>query len=257
MNAQVQGTLVAVAGIGAAQLAASGAYLDYLKPGMRVPLLAAGMTMLVLGTLTVVRALVIRDRRGSAGPERHDDQGDHAGHGEHAPRVAWLLVLPLLALVLVDPPALGADAARRDTASATPAPAAGHRFGELPAPRDGAVNLSTGDFLARAYHDEDESLAGVRVRLTGFVVHDHEVPDGYLLTRFAMVCCAGDALPLQITVRGLDGPPPPEDTWLEVVGEWIPPAAPPAAPAATGAVRGAAAELVSQSEIPAPTYPYE
>jgi uncharacterized repeat protein (TIGR03943 family) len=93
----------------------------------------------------------------------------------------------------------------------------------------------------------------VSVRLTGFVVRDPDIPDGYTLTRFVMACCAGDALPMQVTVRGLDGPPPADDTWVEVVGEWIPPDDPPA----RGAERGAAIELETQTEITAPTYPYE
>jgi uncharacterized repeat protein (TIGR03943 family) len=247
VNAKAQGALVACVGLASAYLAASGAYLAYLKPAMRIPLLAAGMVMLVLGTLTLLRAIVVGDE-----PEAHTEGHGH-GHGHGGPQVAWLLALPLLALVLVDPPALGADAARRDTAGAAAEPAAGDRFDPLPPPTDGAVTLKLGDFVTRAYYDEARSLAGVPVRLTGFVVRDPDVPDGYQLTRFVMACCAGDAFPMQVTVRGLDSAPPADDTWVEVVGEWIPPED----PTARGAESGAAIELSLQAEIPEPTYPYE
>jgi uncharacterized repeat protein (TIGR03943 family) len=251
MNAKVQGVLVASVGLVAAYLAASGAYLAYLKTTMRIPLLAAGMLMLVLGTVTLVRAIVVGTE---PDPDSHADAPGHDhGHGRDGPAVAWLLALPLLALVLIDPPALGADAARRDAAGAVAEPAAGSRLGPLPPPRDGAVTVKLADFVTRAYYDQTESLAGVPVRLTGFVVRDPDAADGYQLTRFVMACCAGDALPMQVTVRGLDGPPPVDDTWVEVVGEWIPPDDPTAA----GTERGAAIELRSQTEIPEPTYPYE
>lgn len=37
-----------------------------------------------------------------------------------------------------------------------------------------------------------------------------------------MACCAGDAIPFPVIVRGL--PSPPADAWVQVVGTWRPPA---------------------------------
>jgi uncharacterized repeat protein (TIGR03943 family) len=253
---RLQGTLVLATGGVATYLAVSGRFLDYLKPGMHLPLLGAGSTMLVLGALTLVRARNHTPGQLPADPapaipgdhdHAHTDHGDH-----HGPSVAWLLLLPLLALVLVRPPALGADAARRDSSERLPAPT-DRGFDPLPPARDGAVDLTLTEFMTRSYYDERESLAGAAVRLTGFVVGDADLTDGYRLTRFRMSCCAADAFPIRITVRGLDGPPPSDDTWVEVVGQWVPPSD----PDASGADRGAALTITAQTPIPAPADSYE
>jgi uncharacterized repeat protein (TIGR03943 family) len=266
VNGPTQGVLLAGTGTVVARLAATGAYLNYLKEGMRFPLLAAGLAMVALGTLTLVRALVPDDEipddaapdDAAPGdpPDREDHPGGHVHHDHHAhggPRVAWLLVLPLLGLLLIVPGPLGADAARRDTTAAAPPRAEWSRFAPLAAPRDGAVDLPLGVFLSRAYYDDDDSLGGVPVRLTGFVVADPAIPDGYRLTRYLLTCCAADAMPLQVVVQGLGSPPPADDTWLEVVGTWVPPAD----PTAEGVDRGAVLAVTSQVEIPPPANPYE
>jgi uncharacterized repeat protein (TIGR03943 family) len=247
VNTKTQGALVAMAGAVVVRLAVSGQYLDYLKTTMRLPLAAAGVVLIVLGSATLLRAVF-----DTGGPE-HADGTDHGDHGDHhrGPPIAWLLVLPLLAVVLVAPPPLGADAARRDTAASLPPPRSS--FPALPPPRDGAVNLPLNAFLSRAYYDHSDSLAGVTLRLTGFVVSDPALPDGYHLTRFQMVCCAADAIPIKITVRGLDAPAPADDTWVEVTGQW----APPADPNAIGVNRGAIVDATSHTEIPPPANPYE
>ena len=41
----------------------------------------------------------------------HGGAGHDDGHGHHEPRVGWLLILPVLGLLLVAPPALGAFSA--------------------------------------------------------------------------------------------------------------------------------------------------
>jgi uncharacterized repeat protein (TIGR03943 family) len=218
------------------------------------------LTMLVLGALTLVGArgrshgrLPVPRASGMPGHHGHSDPGDHSHGGHHrGPSVAWLLLLPLLAVVLVRPPALGADAARRDSSERMPAPV-DRGFDPLPPARDGAVDLTLLEFMSRSYYDERESLAGATVRLTGFVVGDPTLSDGYRLARFRMSCCAADAFPIRITVRGLDGPPPSDNTWVEVVGQWIPPSD----PDARGAARGAALAVTTQTLIPAPANPYE
>lgn len=258
MSTRVEGLLVAAVGATAVLLVVSGRFMDYLKPGMRWPLLAAGSAMVLLGVLTITRA-----HRGEvhAGPERDPAAvpGDHGEPGEHGHdhdhgrrRVAWLLALPLVALTLVQPPALGADAARREAEVPPPAPRA-RGFDPLPAPRDGAVDLTLIDFLTRSYHDRAESLAGVEVRLVGFVLRDPAVPDGYQLTRFRMACCAADAFAVGVNVRGLDAPLPADDTWLEVTGRWIPPED----PGARGVDRGAELTVTGQTPVPPPADPYE
>jgi uncharacterized membrane protein YcgQ (UPF0703/DUF1980 family) len=54
------------------------------------------------------------------------------------------------------------------------------------------------------------------------VVHDDAVPDGFVLTRFQIACCAADAVAIKVAVPD---PPtdPADDQWVEVVGRLVPP----------------------------------
>jgi len=100
------------------------------------------------------------------------------------------------------------------------------RCDPLAAPVRGAVPMSMAEFVTRAERDPAQSLAGVRVRLVGFVAPSQGKEGGYRLTRFVIFCCAADAEALQAVVRG-DSTPRARDQWLEVEGTWM--ARPPAA----------------------------
>lgn len=193
--------LLAVAAI-SIRLGVTDAGLAYIKPSLQPWLVAAGGCVAVLGIHGLRRAY-------------QRTSGD-AGHS-HAPAVAWMLAVPLLTLLLVAPPALGSFAAARQ-GSAPPSAIAG-AIAELPAPRDGAVDLALREYVLRATFDASESLDGVPVRLIGFVTPS-ENGDGYLLTRFVVNCCAADATAISIQVIGDDIREP--DTWLEIVGSWRP-----------------------------------
>jgi uncharacterized repeat protein (TIGR03943 family) len=208
-----QAAILFLVGAMALYLGGSDAALAYVKAGLQPLLLASGA---ILVGLAMVAAL------------RHGrDQDEHQPHG---PRVAWLLTLPPLALVLIAPPALGAFAASRQavrpplTVQASPAePAAASAdsslFPPLLPPSDGAaVPLTLAEYMVRDY-EAPHTLAGVRIRLVGFVTPQEPGRDGYLLTRFAINCCAADALAIKVAVQG-DPVPRAPDTWLEVEGRW-------------------------------------
>jgi len=81
--------------------------------------------------------------------------------------------------------------------------------------------MTMAEFVTRAVRDPNQSLAGVRVRLTGFAA-PAEAKDGtWRLTRFVIFCCAADAEALQAVVAG-DPTPRARDQWLEVEGTWVP-----------------------------------
>jgi uncharacterized repeat protein (TIGR03943 family) len=194
-------------------LGRSDAALAYVKAGLQPWLLISGAVLVGLG-------LVV--------PARHGR--DQHGQQVHGPRVAWLLALPVLALVLITPPALGSFAASRQSIQPPPtiqvkstgeAAASGSSslFAPLIPPGDGtAVPMSLAEYLARDYQ-EPHTLAGVRVRLLGFVTPQHRGRDGYLLTRFVISCCAADATALRVAIHG-DVVARAPDTWLEVEGSW-------------------------------------
>jgi uncharacterized repeat protein (TIGR03943 family) len=210
---QTRSLLLVVLGATAVWLWWSGEALNYVRPGLAPFLLAGGVVVGLLGLLPPL---------GLLGQETA--QADRQGGHHHRARVGWLLLVPVLVVMVVQPAALGSYA----VAGRSVAPGGGHEggFDPLAAPVRGAVPMSMAEFVTRAVRDPDQSLAGVRVRLVGFVAPSEGQQGGYRLTRFVIFCCAADAEALQAVVRG-DPTPRARDQWLEVEGTWQP--RPPAA----------------------------
>lgn len=166
--------------------------------------------MVALGAVAILRDIRAHARQ-PAGLEANT-----AHHGHHHPaRSAWLLLLPVLAVFLVAPPALGADSVARTEARA-PAPASA---AFPPLPGGAVVPLSLTEFVTRAGWDSGGSLNGKTVQLTGFVTHAH---GSILLARMVITCCAADAYPLTVRLTGPATPAYPDDTWLRVTGQAVP-----------------------------------
>jgi uncharacterized repeat protein (TIGR03943 family) len=203
---QTRSVLLAVLGGTAVWLWWSGEALNYVRPGL-VPLLgASGAVLLGLGLLPPMGLL---GRHTAGHPDGH--------HSHHRARVGWLLLVPVLVVMLIQPAALGSYA----VSSRSVVPGGGDgEFPPLGAPVRGAVPMSMAEFVTRAVRDPGQSLAGVRVRLVGFVA-PADGGGGYRLTRFVIFCCAADAEALQAVVRG-DPIPRARDQWLEVDGTWQP-----------------------------------
>jgi uncharacterized repeat protein (TIGR03943 family) len=203
---QTRSVLLVVLGATAVWLWSSGDALNYVRPGLAPFLLASGVAVLLLGLLPPLGLL----GRQTAAPA-----DGHRGHHRKA-RVGWLLLVPVLVVMLVQPAALGSYA----VSSRSAVPGGGGTFPPLAAPVRGAVPMSMAEFVSRAVRDPGQSLAGVRVRLVGFVAPSDR-GDGYRLTRFVIFCCAADAEALQAVVHG-DPAPRTRDQWLEVEGTWLP-----------------------------------
>jgi uncharacterized repeat protein (TIGR03943 family) len=272
MDDRTQGALLLAVGGICLRLGLTDAALAYVKTSLQPPLVATGVVLLVLGVGSLVRAF--------RGPAHDDDPAvtddlattEHAAvHGivpefdteasavdtvaeaahdhAHGPAVAWLLVLPLLALLLVAPPPLGAFAAGRQ--SSRPPTTTQTTYPPLPAMEAGAVPLAMTEFVFRALYDPDRSLEGAPIRLTGFVT-PHEDGEGFLLTRFTLNCCAADAN--AVSVQVLNGGLHEADTWLEVVGTWEPR---PGVEPGTTSLEPPLLRAQSVQTIPAPSQPYE
>jgi uncharacterized repeat protein (TIGR03943 family) len=211
---QTRSVLLVVLGATAVWLWWSGQALNYVRPGLVTWLGVGGVVVGLLGLLPPL---------GLLGQETA--QADRHGGHHHRGRVGWLLLVPVLVVMLVQPAALGSYA----VASRSVVPGGGDGgFDPLAAPVRGAVPMSMAEFVTRAVRDPGQSLSGVRVRLTGFVAPAERADGdgGYRLTRFVIFCCAADAEALQAVVRG-DATPRARDQWLEVEGTWQ--ARPPAA----------------------------
>ena len=204
---QTRSLLLVVLGATAVWLWWSGDALNYVRPGLAPYLLASGVIVLLLGLLPPLGLL-------------GDQAAGHPGHGGHRHQrawVGWLLLVPVLVVMVVQPTALGSYA----VSSRSTVPGGGGGFQPLAPPVRGAVPMSMAEFVTRAERDPGRSLAGVRVRLVGFVAPGQGEEGSYRLTRFVIFCCAADAEALQAVVRG-DPTPRARDQWLEVEGTWLP-----------------------------------
>jgi uncharacterized repeat protein (TIGR03943 family) len=267
MDDRTQGALLLAVGGICLRLGLTDAALAYVKSGLQIPLTLTGIALLVLGVGAIMRAfrgdgekasvatgdLATTDHAAlhgyvseySSEESLAEEAHDHA----HGPGVAWLLVLPLLALLLIAPPPLGAFAAGRQ--SARPPVTTQTSYPPLPAVEEGAVPLTMTEYVFRALYDADRSLEGAKIRLSGFVTPTEE-PGTYLLTRFTMNCCAADATAVSVEILG-DGARP-ADSWLEVEGAWEPrPGVEPGTPTTEPPLLRAS----SVRPIEAPVQPYE
>ncbi|MET8153687.1 TIGR03943 family putative permease subunit [Actinoplanes sp. NPDC049668] len=203
MNRQAQAVIMLLFGGAILKASLSDLYLRYVKEGLRPFLIGAGILLVAAAVLTLWYELTGRTGQ-------HDD-----GHGHHhEPRVGWLLLLPVLGLLLVAPPALGSYAAGQ---SGTVLTAPGDS--DYPAlPAGDPVDVGLLDYASRAVFDGGRSLTGRNVRLTGFVTPG---PDGEpMLARMVVSCCAADGRPIKVGLDGDTRVTAAPDTWVQVVGVW-------------------------------------
>lgn len=229
MNRQAQAAVLFLIGAAVLKAGSSDLYLRYVKAGLRPLLLGAGVVLIVTAIATVWYELRPGRARRESLPEEGQENDGHAhreslpeesrendghedGHAHREPRIAWLLVLPLLALILVAPPALGSYSAMR-TGTALQPP-----FGYATLPAADPLPLSLVDYAGRAAYDHGHSLGDRRIKVTGFVALGHDGTP--YLVRMALNCCAADAQPVKIGLTGQIPPVLQPDSWLEVTGTY-------------------------------------
>ncbi len=175
---------------------ATGALYFYIHPVYIVPTAATGAVLVVLAVLA-------------------------GGRGERLTRsAAAMLAVPLAVGFLLPPQPLSPAAAGQrgvqpltlGRGDATPA------FAPSAAPESYTIK----DWIkAFAADPEPVRHAGKPVRVTGFVHHDATLPEGwFLVARFVVQCCAVDAQPVGLPVRGPAAAPEP-GRWVTVEGTWI------------------------------------
>jgi uncharacterized repeat protein (TIGR03943 family) len=215
------------------KLTVTGTYVRYVKAGLRPLLAAAAAVVLAVALLSLIQA--VRDRRGTA--------ADHH-HGRFD--VAWLLVVPMLALLVIAPPALGSYSAAR---SGTALGAA--RVSDLaPLPGGDPVRLSLLDYASRAVFEHGTSLNGRTVVLSGFVLPGKH--GAWYLTRMVITCCAADAQPIKVGLAGAVPGGLHANDWIEVTGVF-------SATTATDDVNGETipfVEVATSRPVPAPKDQY-
>jgi len=205
MNRLAQGVILLLLGGAVLKASLGDIYLRYVKESLQPFLVGAGLMLVAAAVMTILHEL----RHGS---ESHVD--DH-GHEHREPRVGWMLLAPVLGLLLVAPPALGAFAAGQSGSAQL-------QDANLypPLPEGDPAQISVLDYATRSIFDKGESMKGRTVKLTGFM---SQGPGGkQVLTRIMLTCCAADGRPLKIGLEGNRPEGVPDDQWVEVVGRYSP-----------------------------------
>ncbi|MFI7408654.1 TIGR03943 family putative permease subunit [Streptomyces sp. NPDC049627] len=208
MNRQAQSAVLFLLGASLLHAGSTDLYLRYVKQGLRPLVLASGAVLIAAAVATVWY-----ERKRARRQKQTDHQDSHA-HPHHEPRISWLLVLPLFALILVAPPALGSYSATR-TGTALQEPLA---YPALPAADP--LPLSVVDYAGRAAYDHGRTLRDRRIQLTGFLALDRDGTP--YLVRMALNCCAADAQPVKVALTGDVPPVLQPDTWLRITGTYTP-----------------------------------
>ncbi len=247
MRRETQNILLVLLGGALLKIALNGTYLNYVKPALQPWLILSGAIMVLLAGVAIVTDILKARRTHSqaaaddrvpatvaAGAAAADATHDHPvapdrevapahshddghGHAHGAARSAWMLLMPVLAIFLIAPPALGADSVNRAGGRTV---ASEQRQDQViktkfpPLPAGSVVPMRMADVATRAAWDSTNSLNGRTLELTGFVVHDAA---GVYVARLVITCCAADAMPVKARLDGVEGLA--DDEWITVTGQ--------------------------------------
>ena len=209
MSRETENALLLLVGLSTAIVTITGTFTRYVRPSL-LPWLAAVSVLLIA---LAVNAMFIERRRA-----RTPVKGDH--EHPHRPGLSWLLMVPVVVMAFVVPPALGAHAAISQRAVALSVRELRQPFPPLPDGRAPEVSLK--EVLKRVVNDSAGTLNDRLITVTGFALHG---PTGVDLARFAIFCCAADAQLARIHLRGpqaAEAGPYPDNTWLRVEGRVVP-----------------------------------
>jgi len=203
MRRDAQHVLLVLVGGVLVKIVLDGSYLRYVRPWSAVPVLLAGAVLIVVAVIALVRDLRARPAAPTRDAEHHEH--DHGPDGRAGP-AAWLLVLPVLALLLVVPPALGSAAlggsgARAAPAVATPA--------DEPLPPGDSPALGLLDVVSRTAADPHGPITQRVIMITGFLVPAARTPPhgatGLDVARLVISCCAADASAVRVHLADPEG----------------------------------------------------
>ena|ERR1700742_2636383 len=213
MTRETENTVLLLVGVSMVMITVSGAFTRYVKPGLLPWLIVSAVLLIGLALVVIIGDM----RRG--GPRADHDTDDHGHVHSHRAGIVWLLVVPILVLIFVTPPALRPSAAAPSVTSVSNDVL---KRAFPPLPPGTAPDVSLPELLMREAHDTTGSLTNRMITVTGFVLNEAQGVD---LGRIVIICCAADAQLARIHLRGpaADGAAGlPDNTWLRVQGKVIP-----------------------------------
>ncbi|OBJ18254.1 TIGR03943 family protein [Mycobacterium colombiense] len=241
MSREAENTVLLLVGISIAMITASGVFTRYVKPGLLPWLIVSAVALIGLALVAIVGDI----RRG--GPRTSEAEADH-GHGHpHRTGIVWMLVVAVLVLMFVAPPALRPSAAAPSVTSVSN-DVLNKAF--PPLPPGPAPDVSLPEVLMREAHDTTGSLTNRSISVTGFVLNEAQGVD---LGRIVIICCAADAQLARIHLRGPAAQGAaglPDNTWIRVQGQVIPAPRQPNSPAIP------TLQATAVTRIDAPPNPY-
>lgn len=209
MRRETTNVLLVLVGGALLKITLDGTYLRYVKPSAKPWVLTAGVVMITLAVVAIVRDIIAN---------RPDTATHHDDH-QHGGRWVWLLMLPVLAIFLIAPPALGADSVLRSNGRTAPSVVQQGSAAFPPLPRGAVVPVSMSEFITRSVWDSTHSLDGRTVALTGFVVHQNGTD---YVARLVITCCAADATPMKVALTGQQARALADDQWVRAEGTLVP-----------------------------------
>jgi len=242
VSRETQNVLLILVGGALLTIALNGTFLRYVKPSQQPWLIASGALMVLLALVAIGRDI---RGAGTAEAEPHD-------HSHGRARSSWLLLLPVLTIFLIAPPALGSDVVSRSSAS--PVVAGSPRHDQIvktvfpPLPAGTPLEMRMADVATRAAWDATNSLDGRLISVTGFAAHDRGT---VYLARLVISCCAADAVPVKVRLADPNSADLPDDQWFTMTGQIEPGSATPS----NGYVPTFA--VSSRHPVQAPADPYE
>lgn len=212
MSRNLQSILLLLVGGAVTRIAIDNSYVEYVRTALRPWLIVAGVALIAVAVGCLIRDNVLR----AAGTrELETAEREHGHDHSRTPRVALLLLLPVLTIFVVTPGALGAFSARRAGGSVGARPGGGDAgFPALPA---GTAALGVRDFSQRGVWDDGRTLTGRTVALSGFVTPRDN--GGIYLTRMFISCCAADASPIKVRIIGTPAAYP-ANAWITITGSF-------------------------------------
>jgi len=202
VSCDTENAALLLVGLSTGMVTVTGAFTRYVKPSLLPWLLAAAVLLIAFGLTMIV------------GDARRGDHEHHRDHGhKHRSAIVWLLAVPIVVLIFVVPPALGAGAAT-PTVVAVSTDVLRRPFPPLPAQRAPVVSLP--NVLERVARDTAGTLDNRLITVTGFVLNDSGAT---YLARVVVICCAADAQLARIRLADpTETAPLADNSWVSVEG---------------------------------------